>query len=213
MGILQRITLGIMIGLFIGGGYWAYQQHQISQGQATDASTASAPGEVQIFGSALGGPIALTSHTGQPYDTAATEDTWHLIFFGFTFCPDICPGELATIARAVDQLPADKLVRLQPLFVSVDPERDTVKLLSEYVPVFHDKFIGLTGTKDQIEQIKKAYAVYAAKAPVEEGQNPDMYLVNHSANIYLVNPSGEVKAVFRQGVSPDELAKGLMLRL
>jgi protein SCO1/2 len=134
-----------------------------------------------------------------------------LIYFGFTFCPDVCPTELQVISGALEQL-GDKAAKVQPIFVSVDPDRDTPEVLAKYVKQFDPRLIGLTGTPDQIATVAKAYRVFYQKVKDEaadgtKSSDPNDYTVDHSSVAYLMGPNGEFLTFFAPGVSPDDMAK------
>ncbi len=163
-----------------------------------------APGAVSV-----GGPFRLTDHTGTAVTEASFRGRFMLVYFGYTFCPDVCPTELQTVATALDQLGPDA-AKIVPLFITVDPERDTVTALSEYVTLFDKRLIGLTGTPEQISAVTRAYRVYYAKATPKDSST---YLMDHSSFLYLMGPDGGFRALYRQGMSPDDLAKALRARL
>ena len=110
-----------------------------------------------------------------------------LLYFGFTFCPDICPEELEKIAEAMDLVEARTGVKVQPVFISVDPERDTPAKIKEYVAEFHPRMIGLTGGMEAVKQVSKKYRVYFSKT----GESSTDYLVDHSIIHYFIDPAGE----------------------
>ena len=130
-----------------------------------------------------------------------------LVYFGYTFCPDICPTALTDMGDALGILgeAADKVT---PVFITVDPDRDTPEHLKEYLKFFHPRMVGLTGTPEQTAAALKAYKVYAAKAPVEGGDADD-YLMDHTSIIYLMGPDGAYKAHFSHGVGTEDMAKGI----
>ena len=149
----------------------------------------------------IGGPFALTDHTGKPRTDADFRGKLMLVYFGFTYCPDVCPTDLLAMGLAVDQL-ATAGDALQPLFITLDPERDTVEHLADYVPYFHPRFIGLTGDADAIKHAAHAYRVYFAKAPTK-----DDYTVEHSAFIYLMGRDGRYLGFFPPGTSAERMAQ------
>ena len=157
----------------------------------------------------VGGPFGLTDHTGRHVTDATYRGRLMLVYFGYTFCPDVCPTELQTMASALDLLGPDA-GRIVPLFITVDPERDTVPILKDYVALFDGRLIGLTGTDAEIAAVTKAYRVYYAKATPK---GSTAYLMDHSSFLYLMGPDGSFRALFRQGMSADDLAKGLRARL
>ena len=152
----------------------------------------------------IGGPFNLVDQDGR----AVTEKTWdgklRLMFFGYTFCPDVCPTELQTMAQVFDKLgpKADKVVGL---FVTVDPERDTPQVLKAYTANFSPRIVGLTGGAEQVAAAERAFRVYARKAPVEGGA----YLMDHSAILYLMNQDGKFLNHFGNGTSADEIVAAL----
>lgn len=162
---------------------------------------------VAVTGIALGGPFALTDQDGKNVTHATWDNHYLLVYFGFTHCPNICPLGLAKMAEALDALPQAQAKRIQPIFITLDPERDTPSELKEYVHAFHPRLIGLTGTPGQIESVKKAYRVYGQK----QGTGAD-YMINHSGFTYLMAPShagkpGETLAVFAHETSAREMAQ------
>jgi cytochrome oxidase Cu insertion factor (SCO1/SenC/PrrC family) len=153
----------------------------------------------------VGGRFALTDEHGNAVTDQTYRGRWMLVYFGYTFCPDVCPTELQTIAGALDKLgPQAKSVA--PLFITIDPERDTPVALANYVKLFDDRLIGLTGTPEQISAVARAYRVYYAKVTPKDSTT---YLMDHSSFIYLIGPDGKLRALFRPGESAQELADGV----
>jgi protein SCO1/2 len=160
-------------------------------------------------GVSVGGPFSLTDDHGHAVTDQTYRGRWVLIYFGYTFCPDVCPTELQTIASALDKLgPEAKSV--VPLFITVDPERDTPAALANYVKLFDDRLIGLTGTSEQIAAVARAYRVYYAKVTPKDSTT---YLMDHSSFVYLVGPDGKLRALFRPGESAQELAYAIRARM
>lgn len=149
----------------------------------------------------VGGPFALVDHTGTLRTDADFRGKLLLIYFGFTYCPDVCPTDLVSMASAVDQLGTRGDV-VQPLFITVDPERDTPEHLAQYVPSFHPKLIGLTGAEGAIRKVADAYKVYYEKVP---GADPSSYSVDHSGFIYLMDARGGYLGFFPPGTTADRL--------
>jgi cytochrome oxidase Cu insertion factor (SCO1/SenC/PrrC family) len=163
--------------------------------------TASSNGRADI-----GGTFSLVTHEGKPVTEQDFRGQYTLYFFGYTFCPDICPGELQTISAALDKLGPDA-GRVTPVFVTVDPARDTVSQLAAYVKNFSPRIVGLTGTEEQVRAAAKAFKVYYAKA--DTGGGGDAYAINHSAYAYLMGPDGRYVTHFAYGITPEKLADGL----
>jgi protein SCO1/2 len=128
-----------------------------------------------------------------------------LVYFGFTYCPDICPTDLQAIGLAVDQLGAAGDM-VQPVFITLDPERDTPQLLADYVPLFHARLIGLSGDAAAVRDAARAYKVYYVKVPTTDGSD---YTVDHSAYIYLMDRDGRYLGFFPPGTPPDRMADAI----
>jgi protein SCO1/2 len=150
---------------------------------------------------AVGGPFALVDHIGTPRTDAEFRGKPLLLYFGFTFCPDVCPTDLQSIGLAIDRL-GKSGEGVHPLFVTLDPDRDTPQHLANYVPFFHPRLIGLTGDASSIRQAARAYKVYYAKVPTSEND----YTVYHSGYIYLMDRAGQYLGFFPPGTPPDRLA-------
>jgi protein SCO1 len=162
---------------------------------------------VQSSGTALvGGPFLLVGADGKPVTDRDFRGRYMLIFFGFTHCPDICPAELQVIAQALEQL-GDKAKNVVPIFITVDPERDTPEAMGNYVKSFGHNFVGLTGSPEAIAAAAKAYRVSYAKAEDKESA-PD-YGVDHSALVYLMDPEGRYVTHFSYGLSAEQMAEKL----
>ena len=162
---------------------------------------------VQSSGTALvGGPFSLVGADGKTVTDADFRGRYMLVFFGFTHCPDICPAELQVIAQALDKLD-DKGKKVVPVFITLDPERDTPQAMADYVKSFGPNFVGLTGSPEAIAAAAKAYRVAYAK--VENKESAGGYSVDHSALVYLMDPEGKYATHFSYGTGADELAEKL----
>ena len=151
----------------------------------------------------IGGAFTLIDETGQTVTDQTYRGKWLLVFFGFTHCPDVCPTALNDIALTLDQLgPQAKAV--QPLFVTVDPERDTPEVMKEYTDAFHPAIVGLTGTPEEIAATAKVYRVYYKKVP-----QGDTYTMDHSGITYVMAPDGKFAAHFSPGTPIDAMAAKL----
>jgi cytochrome oxidase Cu insertion factor (SCO1/SenC/PrrC family) len=163
----------------------------------------------------VGGPFELTDHAGKVRTERDFRGKLMLVYFGFTYCPDICPADLQAIGLALDKLGADG-DSVQPLFITVDPERDTTKHLAEYVPMFHPRLIGLTGSAEAIRNAADAYKVYYARVdPPKESVKEDggYYTVDHTAFIYLMDREGNYLGFFPPGTSADRMVEIIRPRL
>jgi cytochrome oxidase Cu insertion factor (SCO1/SenC/PrrC family) len=157
----------------------------------------------------IGGPFALIDHTGQPRTDKDFRGKLLLIYFGYSYCPDVCPTDLQQIGLAVDRLGADGEA-VQPLFITLDPERDTAAHLADYVPLFHPRLIGVTGSAEEIRRAALAYKVYYAR--YYPPGSPD-YVIDHSSFIYLVDESGTYIGFFPTGTTADRMIEIIRLHL
>ncbi len=153
----------------------------------------------------IGGPFTLTNQNGKVVTDKDFRGRYMLVAFGYTYCPDICPAELNVISGAMEKL-GDKSKNIVPIFITVDPKRDTVEQMANYISSFYPTMVGLTGTEEQIKEAASAYRVYYAKA---EGDSDDNYLMAHSTFIYLMDPQGEYVTHFGYGISAEDLAARL----
>jgi len=149
-----------------------------------------------------GRDFTLTSHTGARLDTAVLHGRVQVLFFGFTHCPDICAPTLVKLAQAKSALGADA-GRVQVLFVTVDPERDTAELLGHYVPAFEPSFLGLRGDAEALARTAKDFKVVYQKQP---GSTPGTYTMDHSAGAYVFDPQGRLRLYVSYGAGPDVFA-------
>jgi cytochrome oxidase Cu insertion factor (SCO1/SenC/PrrC family) len=157
----------------------------------------------------VGGPFELIDHSGHIRTERDFRGKLMLVYFGFTFCPDICPTDLQAIGLALEKL-GDDADKVQPLFITVDPARDTAQHLAQYVPMFHPRLIGLTGNAEAIRKAADAYKVYYAKIPLGKA---DDYTVDHTAFIYLMDGDGNYLGFFPPGTSADRLVEIIRPRL
>ncbi|QOZ28671.1 SCO family protein [Bradyrhizobium sp. CCBAU 51753] len=156
----------------------------------------------------VGGPFTLTDQAGHERSDRDFRGRLMLVYFGFTTCPDVCPTDLQAIGLALDRLGRDA-DQVQPIFITVDPERDTASHLADYVPLFHPRLIGLTGSSDAIRRVADAYKVYYAKVPLQDAD----YTVDHTAYIYLMDRDGSYLGFFPPGTSADRMVEIIKPRL
>ena len=221
--MLRTIRLLALLLVALLGGVWAYAWVTRAPGEGLGEAFAArlglifggqmpvpGAGGVQLpQGLALGGPFSLVNQAGQPVTERDYAGRWMLVYFGYSFCPDVCPTELGTMAAALDALgPAAEWVT--PVFVTVDPQRDTPAALADYVSRFHPRLQGLTGSPEQIAEVARRYRVYYARA-----QRPDMtdYLMDHSSFIYLVGPDARVRSLFRPEQRPEDIAAAVAAQM
>jgi cytochrome oxidase Cu insertion factor (SCO1/SenC/PrrC family) len=200
-----RILLIVVLGLVLAGGglvAWYVVQPPTPGGIVS--------GETRTTGRALiGGPFTLTDQAGARRSQADLEGHYALVYFGYTYCPDICPTSLSTMTQGLDLLAEQSPEQAQavlPVFVTVDPERDTVEALASYAEHFHPRFLALTGTQAEVAAAAKAYRIFYQK--VEEPGASD-YLMDHSSVIYLMGPDGSYLTHFTHVSTAEDIAKGL----
>ncbi|UTW53570.1 SCO family protein [bacterium SCSIO 12827] len=161
----------------------------------------SLPTARQLGQAMIKSKFTLTDHRGRIVTEKNFKGQWQLVFFGFTFCPDVCPTTLSVMAQVLDLL-EDDAKSLAPLFITVDPERDTPEVMAEYVEAFHPRIVGLTGTPEQIKQAAKSFRVFYGKT--EKADAPGGYVMGHSGYMYLMTPEGTYDAVFSENLHPPE---------
>lgn len=156
-------------------------------------------------GAAIGGPFTLIDEAGRTVTEADFKGQPLLVYFGYTYCPDVCPTTLTTIAEALDLL-GGKGHDIAVLFITVDPERDRPENMGDYARAFHPQVVGLTGTTEQVAAAARAYRVYFAKA-AQDPKDPEDYLMDHSAYTYLMGRDGKFLTHFPHGVSAKDMAE------
>ena len=167
----------------------------------TPATKSMAGGEALV-----GGPFTLTDQHGAVVTERDFAGRYMLIYFGYTYCPDFCPMSLSNMTQALDLLPPEQAEQVVPIFITVDPERDTVAQLAEYAPLFHPRLVALTGSPEAVKQAAQAYRVYFAKAGDTDS---DAYLMDHSTFIYLMGPDGRYVRHFAHNATPEEMADAI----
>ncbi len=169
----------------------------------SDAGTTAAP---PLAGARIGGPFTLVDQDGRTVTDRSFSGKYRLMYFGYTFCPDVCPTDVAAIAGGMKLVAAsapDTAAKVAPIFVSVDPERDTPPVLKQFVGAFGQRLTGLTGSPAAIESIKKAYGVFAAKGEATPGGG---YMVDHSRQAYLMDPDNRPIALVPQDKGAEAVA-------
>lgn len=165
-------------------------------------------GRTITFGEAsIGGPFALIDQNGKTYTDKDLRGHWTLLYFGYTHCPDVCPLTLELMGDVMDKLGA-KVARVTPMFITLDPARDTPDVMKQYVASFGNNFIGLTGSEAQIAPVLREFHVYAKKRPVAGGD----YAMDHSGSIYLLDPNGKFAGSYEEAEGPDKIAADLKAR-
>lgn len=200
--MLRWTVVGLGVALL--AGWVALWLRPDTVGQAIRSAAGVASPAVSV-----GGAFSLVDQAGRPVTEATWRGRWMLIYFGYTTCPDVCPTELQTMAAALESL-GSQAAQVVPIFITVDPERDTPARLADYVKLFDDRLVGLTGTAQQIDTVARAYRVYYARVTSAQSTT---YLMDHSSFVYLMGPDGALRAMFRPGTSAQELAGAIRARL
>lgn len=148
-----------------------------------------------------GTDFKLIDHTGKPRSLTEFRGKVVAVFFGFTHCPDVCPTTLADMRTVMGQLGEDA-ARLQVLFISVDPKRDTPEVLARYVPSFHPSFLGLTGSNEAVAKVASDFKIFVREQP---GKTPDSYTVDHTAGMLVFDSAGRLRLFVNYGMAPDKM--------
>jgi protein SCO1/2 len=173
------------------------------------ACSGASPGQAPLAGAAIGGPFALTDQDGRTVTDKDFAGRYRIVYFGYSFCPDVCPTDLQAIGQGLKRLEKDdpaRAARIQPIFITVDPERDSPAVLKRYVAAFHPRLVGLTGSAQQIADVARRYGVsYSA----EKAQGGAGYAVAHSRTSYLFGPDGRPIALLPSDNGADAVAAEL----
>ena len=167
------------------------------------------PGEPPLAGASIGGDFTLTSETGEPISFSDFDGQYRTIYFGYAYCPDVCPTDNQRAMAGLKKFEVESPelgAKIQPLFVSVDPERDTPEVLTEFTDAFHPRLVGMTGTKEQLDAATGAFAVFYGRGEESESGG---YLMEHSNITYLFGPDGEPLATLPTDEGPDAVAAEL----
>lgn len=171
--------------------------------------TGKAHTQLQQTEAPKGGDFTLQSADG-PVSLADQRGKVVILYFGYTFCPDVCPTSLSALAQALSTLTPEELARVKPYFISVDPDRDTMDVLKVYAPFFHPAIVGISGSNEQVAQVARMYgARYMKQKPDADG----LYSVDHSAFIYVVAPDGKLVASLPHGSLPTQIAEAIRAQL
>ena len=209
---IVRIFVLAVVALAIGAGT-AWYQNEFQQGRVTQQGVSSSEKPLPVAGLEIGGPFSLTDHTGKAVTEKEYAGKYQLTYFGFTYCPAICPTELQKVSRVIKALEKNKpelAEKVQPLFITVDPMRDTVEVMKDYVSLFHPKLVGLTGTQPQIDFVTKAYRIFARK--VDDPEQND-YTVDHSSYLYLMGPDNKLLGIYRMDDDADYVYDDVVKRI
>ncbi len=169
----------------------------------------STPAAPPLAGARIGGPFSLTDQTGRTVTDRDFAGRYRIVYFGYTFCPDVCPVDVQTIGaglKAFEAQDAQRGGRVVPIFITVDPARDTPAVIREFVANFHPRMVGLTGSESAIDAVAKAYGVYHARQKPGPGGG---YMVDHTRQAYLMDPSGKPMALLPTEQGADAVAAEL----
>ncbi|WP_211442845.1 SCO family protein [Collimonas humicola] len=209
---MKRITpvISLFAGLLMALSLAACGDKSAGNSQEMTLSPAkTAFNNTDVTGLGYARDFALTDHTGKPRTLADYKGKAVVVFFGYTQCPDVCPTTMVEMANVLKQM-GPLASRVQVLFVTVDPERDTQELLSKYVPAFDPSFVGLYGDAAATEKVAKEFRVFYQKVP---GKTPGSYSMDHTAGSYVFDPEGHIRLFIRHGQGPEPIAHDLKLLL
>ena len=193
------IAGSVALAVLLGGIYF------FTSGTSPDEQFAQCrAGQIAGGTAAIGGPFELVSETGETVTDEQVIDQPTLIYFGYTFCPDVCSIDVSRNAVAVDILEEDHGTIVQPVFISIDPKRDTPEVVADYTEIMHPRMLGLTGSEDQVKAASQAYRTYYK---AHDQDDDEFYLVDHSTLSYLVFPEQGFAEFFRRDASPEEMAE------
>lgn len=196
MSKLYAIAAGATVLAVLGGTFL------VTQGR--EEGDAFAQCRAGVAGGAIGGPFELVRDDGETVTDADVITGPTILYFGYTYCPDVCPLDNLRNAQAVEIL-EEQGIDATPVFISIDPERDTVDVVRDYADNFHDRMIGLTGTPEQVRAASQAYRTYYAKQESED----EYYLVDHTTMSYLVFPELGFQEFYRRDVTPEQMAESV----
>lgn len=197
--IVALAVIVLMVVAFLAG------RHYFGPGTDVIATTRTTDGAAA--GASIGGPFTLVDQDGRTVTDADFRGKYMLVYFGYTYCPDVCPTSLSHNSEAMEIL-GDKAEMIVPVLITVDPERDTPEVLKDYAGFFHPRLVALTGTPEQVTAAAKAYRVYFAKVE-QDGAEPGAYLMDHTSITYLMGPDGGYVRHFGHNVSPERMAEQL----
>lgn len=206
----KLIGVGVVGVLLVAGGVLVSRQH-FSNAPNPETTRRTDVAETTLIKGAgavsIGGPFLLEDHTGRTRSHLDFRGKYALVYFGYTYCPDICPTALYGLTDALERM-GDKAKNFQTLFITVDPKRDTVPVLRGYLKHFHPSFVALTGTQEAVQKAMSAYHVHAA-IPPQEAEKAD-YIMDHSSLIYVMDPRGRFITSFNHATPPEHMARVLL---
>lgn len=201
IGVMLAALAAIGLAALVAWNQLAGTGHE--QGVSRSGEALVAPGIT------VGGSYDLINQNGQKVTQDSFPGQYQLIYFGYTSCPDVCPTELSTIAASLDMVAEEKpdvAKQVTPIFITIDPARDTTELMQDYVTAFHPRLVGLTGSDAAIADIARKFRVFYSKGTEIEG---GFYLMNHSGYVYLMGPDGSFVTMFHGGTAPETMAEAI----
>ncbi|XP_074597603.1 protein SCO2 homolog, mitochondrial-like [Brevipalpus obovatus] len=198
----KSVTIGSVILGSFGAGYVFLEQEKKLMAKKL---------RLESLRKTIGGAFNLTDHHGQSFGSDKLLGRWVLIYFGFTHCPDICPEELEKITDVINVLDANpSITKVEPLFVSVDPARDTPQAVEKYLKDFHPRLLGLTGSQEDVNKVTQLFRVYSHAAIPDEHNE---YIVDHTIITYLINPDGEFVDYYMRSNSVEQIVKSVIAHM
>jgi len=203
-GFIYILAIGVGLAAFLAG----QSLNDKKQATPVDLMRLKDGAVTQSVGQpVIGGPFALTDHNGKAVTEKDYLGKYLMVYFGYTYCPDVCPTSMQTILDAMDMV-GDGAEKIVPMMITIDPERDTPEVLKEFVTQFHPRMVGLTGSADAIASAVRGYRVYRAKVEDEsvKGKDED-YLMDHTSITYFMGPDGKFIKHFPHGTPVDKMAE------
>lgn len=195
LGIIVAIVVGVLLSELV-----------------IDSTESRNPGGSSPAAASVGGPFSLVTHEGKAVTEADFRGRYMLLYFGFTFCPDVCPMTLAELAQAQRQLEdIPEGIRPRVLFISVDPERDSPERIGEYLTAFHPDTIGATADLPHLEEVTRSMSLVFMKVPPPEGARPDQYSIDHSSAMAVLDPQARMAGVLQGPLDPAAIAADLRM--
>ncbi|MCU7890069.1 MAG: SCO family protein [Candidatus Thiodiazotropha sp. (ex Ustalcina ferruginea)] len=213
-GILNSLGVGLTPGPDLYFNLMDHNTDEIKRCLNADMQAAGAARELaeqdatKVVDGIGSGQFLLTDHLGRLLSKQTMLGKYQIVYFGYTFCPDICPTSLQILLQAFDLL-GESADLFQPYFITIDPQRDSIEVMRNYVTYYDERLIGVTGSQKMIDRVASQFKAKYEKV-VEDAMEPDIYLMDHTASLYLLDPKGQFITKFAHGISPEELARRLM---
>ncbi|KAF9236421.1 SCO1/SenC-domain-containing protein, partial [Melanogaster broomeanus] len=200
VGVFTPTAAALFVATGVGLFYYFQYEKQKQQERKEKELESRSVGRAHV-----GGPFTLTTHDGKPFSDKDMLGKWNFVYFGFTNCPDICPAELDKVGTIMKSLESEYGQIFQPIFISVDPARDSTLQMKQYLGDFHPRIVGLTGDYPSTKSVCRAYRVYFSTPPDADPKGD--YLVDHSIYVYLMDPDGRFVEAFGQSSTPEDVVE------